>query len=162
MQPVLPFTPDRVMDFLDRHNLPYEPDCDNDDSVMDTFVVDLPAHGALWNLAAVGAERSFLKSTWALQAAYPPSAWEKCLIAANSWNVAKRWPTAYLVTDTDVAGANETLATVDETNVGRLFLEQTFFLKAGVHRELLDDLLLSFVAGARHFTNWLDEKHPLD
>ncbi|HAZ64432.1 MAG TPA: hypothetical protein DCZ72_12610 [Armatimonadetes bacterium] len=65
--------------------------------------------------------------------------------ACNEWNAERRWPTAYLMADSD--------------GDLRISLDWHVDLSPGVHHELLLDMINTFVATAMGFWEWMrDDK----
>jgi hypothetical protein len=79
---------------------------------------------------------------------YDRSQWAACMDACNNWNSSHRWPATYLrISESD--------------NRADVCCEFNVDLEQGVHQELLDDMINTFIAATIEFLKWMRDDRGL-
>lgn len=144
MSVVRPFNKERIVRYMKENDHRYMTDSDGD--ICLRFNVD----GMIFNcfVMAKGEDSEILAGLAFREKEYPRNEWAACMEACNSWNASRRWPKTYLrILETD--------------EKAKVCCESHVDLEKGVHQELLDHMINSFIVTSHTFFEWMRDERGL-
>jgi len=134
MSTVRPFNKERILEYIKNNDLRHLTDADGD------YLVRFGNNGISFDcyMLAGGSRGEVLTLMASRQKQYDRKQWAACMEACNDWNQGHRWPGAYLRITDDSA---------------QIVCEWHVDLEKGVHQELMEDMIDTFIGSTHQF--WL-------
>ena len=142
MSAVRPISQERIVEYMKNNNRSYLTDKDGDLSV--SFGIE----GIEFKVFPSVLSEHLLSLTGLHSRDYDRARWAECMEACNHWNAEKLWPKVYLHMN-------------DSKSTAFVVAEWAVDLEQGIHQELFDDMIETFIGATFGFWKWMRDERGL-